>query len=209
MKFKLLFIAIFIWSHNTLADNPVLVVGKKLKAESFQVNLFTNQYYFPFVGIKNIAISKYHPGISFGYLRNLKVKKSTTLYADARFGVYNHRFIQTGIQLYGDIGYRVNLPYKFFVAGEIGLGYLHSIKHQTTFEADADGKYSKVLNLGRPQLMTGLGIKLGKQIKVKNQSGRLFINYQPWFQMPFIKSYVPLLPNNSMHIGFDFILNYK
>jgi len=209
MKIKLIILVSLFLSQNAFADNPVVVLGKKLKAESFELNIFTNQYYFPFLGIKNIATAKYHPGFSCGYLRNLKVKKKTTLYADMRFGIYHHRFIQTGIQIYGDLGYRVNLPYKFFLAGEFGLGYLHSIKQQTTFKADAEGNYTKVINLGRPQLMTGIGLKLGKELVISNQKGRVFINYQPWFQLPFIKSYVPLLPNNSFHIGFDFILNNK
>lgn len=179
---------------------------KKTKAESFQVNLFTNQYYFPFKGMGAIFTAKYHPGISVGLVKNIKTKKKTTFYYDAKFGIYNHRFIQTGIQLYGDLGYRVNLPGKFFLAGEFGLGYLHAIIHQSKFEADNDGNYKKVKNFGKPQVMTGIGIKVGRQIIVCKNTGRLFINYQPWFQFPFIKSYVPLLPNNSLHIGFDLII---
>jgi len=209
MKTKHLIIVFLFLSQGAFAGNPLVGLGKKLKAESFELNIFTNQYYFPFLGIKNIVTSKYHPGLSFGYMRDIKVKKKTTLYGDALVGIYYHRFIQTGVQIYGNLGYRVNLPHKFFLAGEFGLGYLHSIKLQTTLKADANGNYTKALNLGRPQLMTGIGIKVGKEVLISKQKGRLFLNYQPWFQLPFIKSYVPLLPNNSFHIGFDFILNNK
>lgn len=207
MKNKIAVIIVLFFGLSGFAVNPISSFGKKIKAESFELNIFTNQYYFPFVGIKNIVGSKYHPGISLGYMKDLKVKKRTTLYYDFRLGVYHHRFVQTGIQLYGNIGYRITVLKSFFVAGEFGLGYLHSIKHQSSFKPDSDGNYSKVLNLGRPQLMTGFGFKLGKQITIKEHNMRVFLNYQPWFQFPFVQSYVPLLPNNSFHIGIDFIFN--
>ncbi len=198
-----IFIAFFLES---FAFNPKLDLGKKLDAESFQVNIFTNQYFFPFLGMGNIFTAKYHPGISAGFVKNIKKTEKTTFYYDAKIGLYHHRFIQTGVQLYGDLGYRITLPKKFFAAGEFGFGYLHTIIHQSNFKADGNGNYIKVKNFGKPQVMTGIGIKVGKQITVCKNPGRLFINYQPWFQFPFIKSYVPLLPNNSLHIGFDLII---
>ncbi len=190
----------------SFAGTPQKNCLKKLHAESYQINVFTNQYYVPFVGMGAIFTAKYHPGISVGFIKNIKKKEKTAFYYDARVGIYHHRFIQTGVQLYGDLGYRFTLPKKFFIAGEFGLGYLHAIIHQTRFKADDNGNYTKVKNFGKPQMMVGIGIKAGKQITVFKKTGRLFINYQPWFQFPFIKSYVPLLPNNSLHLGFDLIL---
>jgi hypothetical protein len=207
MKIKyLLFIVGLTFLKDLSATTPINGFLKKLNAESYQFNVFTNQYYFPFKGMSNVFTSKYHPGISVGYVKNIKQKKKTNFYYDAKIGIYHHRFIQTGVQFYSDLGYRIQLPKTFFVAGEFGLGYLHAIIHQSQFEADENGNYSKVKNFGKPQLMTGIGIKAGKQIKLNKNIGRLYINYQPWFQWPFINSYVPLLPNNSLHIGFDLIL---
>jgi hypothetical protein len=206
MKINLFLAFLGLVSFKSNADNPKNNCFKKLNAESYQFNVFTNQYYFPVTGLGNIFTAKYHTGISSVFIKDIKKKEKTTLYYDAKIGIYHHRFIQTGVQLYGDLGYRINLPKKFFLAGEFGLGYLHAIVHQTKFKADENGKYSKVKNFGKPQVMTGIGIKAGKQITMGKNTGRLFINYQPWFQFPFIKSYVPLLPNNSLHIGFDLIL---
>lgn len=195
------------WPVMLMAVNPLDKLGKKLKANSFDFSLYTNQTYFPFKGIGNVFQARYHPGFDIGFTRNIKEKKRSTTYYDVRFGVFNHRHVQTGIPLYGNIGIRLNLPAKFFLAGEFGLGYLHSIKHQTTFKPDGDGGYKKVLNLGRAQLLIGLGLKAGREWSLKNYSGRLFLSYQPWFQMPFIKSYVPMLPNNAVHLGIN--LNLK
>lgn len=204
MNTKLTFLLIFFLTTTIIkADDPINRVGKKLKAESFDISIFNNQYYFPFLGMTNIISAKYHPGISVGYTRKLKEVKKRTLYLDLKLGLYNHRFIQTGVQLYGDIGYRFSLPGKFFITTDFGLGYLHSIKHQTTFKSDGNGNYTKVKNFGRPQLMTGIGIGFGKQLVVLSTPVRLYIKYHPWFQMPFINSYVPLLPNNSMHLGLN------
>jgi hypothetical protein len=205
MKIKsILFILLIQISLNAFAQNPVFKIGQKLNAHSFDFSVFNNQYYFPFLGIKNLVGSKYHPGLAFGYTRNLKVKKKSIFYLDAKLGVYHHRFIQTGIQLYGDIGYRFLLPRNFDISTDITLGYLHAILHQTSFKADGDGNYKKVKNYGKSQFMTGIGIGVGKQIHSSSGTMRVFIKYQPWFQMPFIKSYVPLLPNNSMHLGVNF-----
>lgn len=207
MKAKYIFLFVVLgFCTSTIAQNANKNCLQKIKVESFQVNVFTNQYYFPFLGMGNIFTAKYHPGISAGFVKDIKKKTKSTIYFDAKLGIYHHRFIQTGIQLYSDIGYRFTLPKKFFVAGEFGLGYLHAIIHQTSFKSNGDGNYTKVKNFGKPQIMTGIGIKFGKQISVCKNTGRLFINYQPWFQFPFIKSYVPLLPNNSLHLGFDLIL---
>ncbi|MFM9943686.1 MAG: hypothetical protein ACKVQB_00490 [Bacteroidia bacterium] len=206
MKNLFLLISGLLFFSQGYAEEGKTAFLKKIKAESFQINVFTNQYYFPFLGMGNIFTSQYHPGISAGIVKNIKKKEKVIFYYDAKIGVYHHRFIQTGVQFYGDLGYRINLPKKFFLAGEFGLGYLHAIIHQTKYESDENGNYSKIKSIGKPQMMTGIGIKLGKQVSVSKNTGRLFFNYQPWFQFPFIKSYVPLLPNNSLHIGFDLIL---
>jgi len=204
MNTKLTILLIFLLTTSAIkADDPINKIGKKLKAESFDISIFNNQYYFPFLGMSNIVSAKYHPGMSIGYTRKLKEVKKRILYSDLKLGLYNHRFIQTGIQLYGDIGYRFTLPRKFYLSTDIGLGYLHSIKHQTTFKSDGDGNYSKVRNFGRAQFMTGIGLGIGKQLIVSSKPVRVYLKYQPWFQMPFIKSYVPMLPNNSMHLGIN------
>ena len=174
--------------------------------DALKISIFSNQTYMPFVGFSNTWQAKMHPGLAVSFEENLKQKQHLGYYYSLNAGVFNHRFIQTGIQLYGNIGYRFNLTHKFYISTEYGLGYLHSIKHQTTFKADAEGNYSKISNFGRAQLMTGIGLGFGKQLTLASKAVRLYIKYQPWFQLPFIKSYVPLLPNNSMHLGINLIL---
>lgn len=177
--------------------------------DSYRFSVFNNQYYYPFVGIKNVFTSKYHAGISAGIINNIKEKKKSTIYYDIRLGVYHHRFIQTGIQLYSNIGFRYKLPKQFYVSSEIGAGYLHAILHQKIFKADENGNYSKVRTIGKPQTIFALGISAGKQVKICKKQSNIFISYQPWFQLPYIKSYVPLLPNNSLHLGFELLINNK
>lgn len=177
--------------------------------ESYRFSVFNNQYYLPFAGIKNIFTSKYHAGLAAGITKNIKAKSKYATYYNFVFGIYHHRFIQTGIQLYANFGYRYNLSKKIFISSELGTGYLHSIVHQQSFKADDNGNYSKVKSFGKPQLLIAIGISAGKQVNILNKQGRIFLTYQPWFQMPYIKSYVPMLPNNSFHIGFDLLINKK
>lgn len=207
LKNTLIFLVVPIFLPSVLKGSISENTPARQQFQWFGVSLFNNQYYLPFAGVKNLFTSKYHPGLSIGLQRELTVKSNRVVYADLKTGVYHHRFIQTGIQLYGNLGYRYSFKGGFFIAAEYGLGYLHAIKHQTTFKADENGNYTRVKNFGRPQLMTGLGIKFGSTVRLNESRSRWYICYQPWFQMPFIKSYVPLLPNNSWHVGIELPIN--
>jgi hypothetical protein len=80
----------------------------------------------------------------------------------------------------------------------LGAGYLHSIPDAERFELNDQGEYDKITNIGRAQGMVRFALSAGYGI-----TGRLRItlNYGVTGQLPFVKSYVPLLPYNTIQLG--------
>ena len=107
----------------------------------------------------------FHPGAEVTWGTNFRIKKKHDWFWDARVAYFFHRFVQHGIPVYANIGYRYKFNKRFAADLGMGAGYL--------------------LN---PQNV--------KPVK-------LFIVYQQRLQMPFVKSYVPILPYNSFMIGFS------
>lgn len=177
--------------------------------DALKISIYNNQTYMPFVGFSNVWQSKMHPGAAVSFEKNIKQKERLGYYYSLNAGVFNHRFIQTGVQLYANLGVRFNLPKSFHIDAELGGGYLHSILHQKTFKKQDDGSYEQTKSIGRPQAMFALAFALSKDFNIKEKKYTAFIKYQPWFQLPYINNYVPLLPNNALHLGVGFPLTKK
>jgi hypothetical protein len=69
-----------------------------------------------------------------------------------------------------------------------------------------DGTYEVKQGAGKPQFIMGAGIDLGYDLGKKERIRRIFLGYDVRMQMPFVQSYVPLLPNGAFFIGFQFNL---
>ena len=174
--------------------------------DALKLSIYNNQTYMPFVGFSNVWQSKMHPGIAVSFEKNLKQKTHLGYYYSLNAGVFNHRFVQTGVQLYSNIGVRFNLPKSFKLDAELGAGYLHSLLHQKTFSMQDDGSYKQNKGLGRAQAMFAIAFAVSKEFSIKEKPCTAFVKYQPWFQLPYINNYVPLLPNNALHLGIGFPL---
>jgi hypothetical protein len=66
-----------------------------------------------------------------------------------------------------------------------------------------DGSYEARKGFGKPQFIAGAGAGIGYLLGGKESGRRLFLNYDVRLQMPFVKSYVPLLPNGIVSLGIQ------
>ncbi|MBX7204346.1 MAG: hypothetical protein K1X81_02875 [Bacteroidia bacterium] len=192
----------------------------------FSVSIFNNQTSLP-VGMKlGMTQSPVHPGICFSYLRTWQNEARHEWQQSFKLGYYYHQYSQHGIQLYTEMCYRYK-PFKWlYPEAGLGAGYLHAISDLQQFELNSNGQYEKKKSIGRPQCMIstfiGLSVPLHKKTKPTEPTctacrkgnysmppNRIFITYQLWMQMPFVKNYVPLLPNTALHIGYAFTLKQK
>lgn len=154
--------------------------------------------------------SPIHPGFSLGYHFRIRSSKKSERFLKATLGYYYHRYVQHGVQLYGTWHYRYRLGSLLSVEGAAGVGYLHAISAVEVFKLNASGEYVKQKNWGRPKLMLPLQMALSIACKKNNpQASRFFVQYQFWMQAPFVKNYVPLLPNTALHLGYFHTLQFK
>lgn len=135
-------------------------------------------------------------GVEFRYNRH----PENQWFQTAKFGFSYHRYVQSSIQLYSETGYRRAIWKGLAAEMRLGAGYLHAIPATEIFTLK--GKtYDQKANLGRPQVMAGgtLGLSFTQQNRAKPL--RFSLDYQFYLQMPFVKQYVPLLPNTLLHVG--------
>jgi hypothetical protein len=139
-----------------------------------------------------------HPGFSAGTEFRYNSSPVNQWFQTARLGLFYHQFTQTALQLYSEAGYRRVIWKGIGAELRMGGGYLHSFPDLEVFEMKK-GAYEKKRQLGRPQAMAGAA--LGISYTLPSENARLFVDYQFFMQMPFVKSYVPLLPNTALHLG--------
>lgn len=166
--------------------------------------VYNTQNAFPFGKFAGLFKEILHPGVEFGIGKNFSTRQHHDFFAELRAGYFFHRFVQYGIPVYLNFGYRYKTLKSLDAATSLGAGYLHSIPATAKFKLDDDGVYKNSKGIGRMQAMVTFTIGLGYTI---NRTGtkpvRIFSNYQQRLQLPFVKSYVPLLPYNSFMIGIS------
>jgi hypothetical protein len=183
------------YGNESTAQNNLLTSKKPLIVSIF--NLGTQ---LPGSGFLGIFTKPIHPGISCGteFRYNHHVKNQ--FFQTAKVAVSYHQYVQTGIQLYSEAGYRRAIWKGLQAEFRLGIGYLHAIAATEVFKSK-EGVYDKKLNLGRPQFMATSALGLSYQVQKGQISPRFFLDYQFFLQMPFVKSYVPLAPNTVFHVG--------
>lgn len=144
-----------------------------------------------------------HPGVSAGAEFPYNMSLKNRWFQTARLGVSYHQYVQTSVQIYSEAGYRRSIWQGTAIEMRLGAGYLHAFSNTAVFKLK-DGVYKQKTNLGRPQLMASSAVGLSYRSPKKTDAPRFFLDYQFFLQLPFVKSYVPLLPNTALHVGVAF-----
>jgi hypothetical protein len=145
-----------------------------------------------------------HPGFSLGTSYKYFNTGRHELLQTAKMGYFYHRYTQHAVQLYTELGYRYYTKLGLDLGPLLGGGYLHSIPDTQIFELNGQGEYERKTNLGKPQIMLSSSLEIGYTTSVLSLNQlRFFMAYQFWLQSPFVKQYVPLLPNTALHIGLS------
>ncbi|MGZ5246806.1 MAG: hypothetical protein ACXWCR_06860 [Flavitalea sp.] len=163
---------------------------------------FTNNHTaYPFASFSKLFTGPYHPGVEVGYRFNWKTKSYHDWYQAVNVGYIYHRFLQHAITLYTQTGYRYKLQDRWRFSGALGLGYLHSVPATAVLELNENGGYEKDKGIGRAQVMFQFSVGTQYQFKIHDKPASVFLDYRQTIQAPFVKSYIPLLPYNSIAIG--------
>ena len=180
----------------------LISLGASSQKKYVSLAAFTTQTAMPFGKFIGLFTDQVHPGIEAGYGINTSVKEKHDWFIEFKAACFYHRFVQVGIPLYADFGYRYKFNNKFVAETSIGAGYMHSVPATAKLKLNDDGVYVNNKGIGRMQAMATFGLGIGYTF---NPSAKkplaLFTTYQQRIQMPFVRSYVPMLPYNSFIMG--------
>lgn len=161
---------------------------------------------FPVTGFPQLFYSQLHPGIN-GFME-WKINKSEKhqLCATANLGFFYHRFIQSGVRIYPEIVYKFFVKKQFSLNVGLGMGYLHSFEgYEVLVPLDNGGYETRSAFTGRPQFLAVLNMGCAYKLSATNEKApSLLLQLHANMQGPFVNSYVPVLPVNSLHLGLSF-----
>jgi hypothetical protein len=179
------------------------VSAQAQKKYHFSFAVTNNASSYPFQYMAGYFENPLHPGFELGYGKTMGKKKHHEWFGEFKLGYFYHQFVQHGIPIYFNGGYRYHFPHRFSMDAAIGAGYFHSIATTEVLKLE-DGEYVNAKGIGRPQIMAAVTFGVGYNVKMKNtDSLRLFFQYQARAQLPFNDDYVPILPYNQIALGFS------
>jgi hypothetical protein len=148
-----------------------------------------------------------HPGLDVALITNTKVREKTVRSLHWHASYYYHRLVHQGVLLYGEYNWQKNIigNLGFGLAG--GGGYQHTFENHEIFSLDKSGKYDRSAKLGKAHAHISLAAKI--QYRMVKNSFEPFLQYRFRLITPFVKTYVPLLPAESIHLGTTFPINSK
>ena len=152
----------------------------------------------PVVGAPQLFYTQYHPFTTIGTRFLWKENGKHAWEQSFNLGYIYHRFVQHSIPLFTETIYRYDFNHSFSMRTHLGVGYLHSIPDTNRFKLGENGEYEKITNIGRGQASVKFSISVSYDLKEDLQ---LSLNYGVLGQLPFVKSYVPLLPYNTVQLG--------
>jgi hypothetical protein len=177
------------------------VAKKKRSLDHYSLALTNNHSAYPFSSFSKLVTGTWHPGFEMGTGFNWSERKKHDWYQEFKLGYFYHQFIQHGIPLYTNFGYRYKFSKHWNAQTGIGAGALFSIPDQDRYKLNDDGNYEKISSL-RIQGMFVFNIGAGYKMELtKKFPLETFLTYQQRIQTPYVPSYVPLLPYNSLMLG--------
>lgn len=166
--------------------------------------VYNTQPAYPFGKFLGLFKDAFHPGVEFSYGNNFSHKKKHDWFYEFQVGYFFHRYVQHGIPITTDFGYRYHVSPSFSLQSSIGAGFMRSIPATPVYIQTSEAIYEKKKVQGREQAIASFGIGGSYQLnKEKATQWKVFANYEQRIQFPFIKSYVPILPYNSFMVGLS------
>ena len=193
-----------------LAFTTLFLTASAQRTKEIGIAISNSNTAFPFSKFGSLFSGVFHPGVEFSYGFNWKSKKKHDWFQDIKAGYFYHRFMQHGISLYTDLGYRYKFNQHITADAAMGFGYMHSIPATAVLKLNDEGEYENGKGIGRAQAIAPFTLGIGYTINPSSARPlKLFAQYQQKLQFPFVKSYVPLLPYNSFMIGLSKPLHKK
>jgi len=196
MKKAVLFLIIFV---------PVSLCAQSWKTKPLAISVFNNATMLPPASLTATFNQPIHPGLTAAYEFGWKETDKHKWFQNAGISYMYHRYVYQAILLNSQAGYRWKIS-NFSVEGYLQAGYMHAFLLTDRAVLQSDGTYIAKKGFGKPQFIAGAGIGFGYNFGHDLRQRRIFLNYDIRMQMPFVKSYVTLLPNGALSLGMQFTL---
>ncbi len=177
------------------------------KNPEITVAFLNNHTAYPFASFASLFSGPFHPGGEVGYRFDWTNRKRHDWYQTANAGYFYHRFLQHGIHLHTQTGYRFKATEQWRLSAAFGFGYLQSIPATAVYKLGDDGSYEKAKGIGRAQATAHLSLGTQYYFKISKRPFSIFTDYRQTIQAPFVRSYVPFLPYNSFLVGLSTFLH--
>ena len=185
---------------------PVIIMGQSWKSNPFGISVFNNATMLPPASLIATFNQPVHPGLTIDYEFGWKDAPRHQWFQNAGISYMYHRHVSQAVLLNSQAGYRWKIN-GFSIEAYLQAGYMHAFYLTDRTIQQPDGTYLAKQGGGKPQLTAGAGIGFGYNLGDDDLVRRIFLKYDFRLQMPFVKSYVPLLPNGALALGFQF--NFK
>lgn len=177
---------------------------------SFHGFVMNNAVAKPFSGKAGIVHTPFHFGVRMGGAYALRQSERYQWLQKATLGFVNQRLVHKVVQLYTENELNHRLYKNLFGLASLGVGYAHVINtnENKIYKLNEDGEYVRTQRFGQPKFMGSFALGLGYQWKTEKAVWQPTLQYQFWALMPFVNSYVPVLPNSALQVGISFQPNY-
>ncbi len=186
---------------------PITFFAQEMAKTSFSVSIFNNATMLPPASLTAVVDQPVHPGIMFTTEFGWKEKTKGKWFQNASFAYFYHELANHSFLLLTQAGYRRYIGH-FTLEGSLNTGYMHCISLVDRIVLDnTTGNYKESKGIGRPQFVFGAGTAFGYRFNTGSALIRVFLAYDIRMQMPFVKSYVTILPNGALSLGCQFTIN--
>lgn len=182
---------------------PLFILGQSWHEKPFSISFFNNATMLPPASLTATFNQPIHFGVTTSYEFGWKDGPKHKWFQNAGISYIYHRFVYQSILLNSQCGYRWKVN-KFSAEFYLQAGYMHAFYLTDRAVKQSDGSYVARKGAGKPQFVFGAGLGVGYDFGKEDRIRRLFLSYDIRMQIPFVKSYVPLLPNGALGIGFQF-----
>jgi len=185
--------------------SPFILLAQSWKSKPIALSVFNNATMLPPASLVATFNQPIHPGLTAAYEFGCKETDKHKWFQNAGISYMYHRFVYQAIILNTQAGYRWKIN-QFSAEGYLQAGYMHAFLLTDRAVLQPDGTYKEKKGFGKPQFITGAGVGFGYNLGDEKRIRRIILNYDIRLQMPFVKSYVTLLPNGALSLGMQFNL---
>jgi len=177
----------------------------------YSVSFQNNSVALPASGKYGFFHGTFHPGFVLGAGYTIKEKPKVKWVQQVYLGFVYHRLVHSIFSLHTENEGRFRLFKNLYGSAGLGAGFAQVIntKENKVYKLNEDGTYKQTYTAGRTKGMGSFSLGLSYIFSKERFELEPFIKHQFWMIFPFVKSYVPLLPNVSLQAGVGIRLKNK